>query len=54
MFSQEHFPCELQPTLRAGMVVVFLEVSQQRGLPLEGELTKLTGLDSRVGFMLMF
>ena len=61
MFLQGNFPRELQLTLRAGIVVVSLEVSQQRALPLEGTLAELAtgdglgpGAGTTDGFFLMF
>ena len=61
MFHQEKLPCELQPTLRTGIVVIQLEVGQQHTLPLEGKLAEVTsegglgpGPDTTVDFFLMF
>ena len=53
MVRQENFTCELKLTLRAGLVVIFLQVSQQCPLPLEGHLTEVTG-GVRLGFLVMF
>ena len=58
MFLQENLPCELQPTLRTGKVVIHLEVRQQQCFPLHGTLAEVTsegpGPDTRVDFFLMF
>ena len=62
MGLQENFSCELQLTLRAGIVVRLRAVSRQRALPLEELLAAMTreeglgpGPDTTVGFyFLMF
>ena len=55
---QENFSCELQLTLRAGIVVRHGAMSRQRALPLEEFLTATEGLgpgpDATDDFFLVF